>query len=96
MIVQRFTFQMKKGKWEETVKMAKEGRKTIWPFITCRIYTNNYGPMNTLVFENEFKDMAELDKQWEQLEAKEEWAVWLAKLDELTTEEGKSELWNLE
>ena len=96
MIVQRFTLQYKNGKWDELVELAKDGMKNVFPFFSTKFYSMNYGPMNTFVFDNEFEDMAELEKLWEQLSAKEEWGLWLAKLDELTTEEGKAELLTLE
>jgi len=96
MIVERYTFQIKNGKWDEALELFKEGRKNIWSFFSCRIYSCNYGPINTLVIDNEFKDRAEMDKLWEKLAAKEEWPQFVAKMNEFTTEQGTHTLWTIE
>ena len=95
MIVERYTVQVKHGKWDETLELLEEGRKTIWPFFTCKIYACNYGPFNTLVVDNEFEDMADLEKKWEKLSAKKEFDAWYAKWEMVVTEQGSHTLWNV-
>ena len=96
MIVERYTVQVKDGKWDETLELLKDGRKNIWPSIPCRIYSCNYGPFNTLVIDNEFEDMADLEKKWKKLGAKKKFGAWLAKWEKVTTEQGSHTLWTLE
>ena len=96
MIAERFTFQVKPGKWDKAVKLAKEGKKNVWPFISSRIYTVWFGPMQTIVFELEFKDMADHDKKWEKLNAKKKWGTWVAKWQELIAVHGTHEIWGLD
>jgi len=96
MIVMRYTFQIKPGKDDEALKLAKDGRKNIWPSATSRIYTSNIGPNNTIVIENEHKDLVEQRKHSSQVVAKEEWGPWYARWTELITGNGVNEVWNLE
>jgi hypothetical protein len=96
MIVERYTVQVKDGKWDEALELLKDGRKNIWPFFTCRIYSCNYGPFNTLVIDNEFKDMADLEKKWKKLSAKKKFSVFFDKWDKVTTEQGSHTLWTVE
>lgn len=96
MIVMRWTFQIKPGKLDEALNLAKDGRKNIWDFYTSRIYTSNIGPWGNLVIENEFKDMAEREKLVTRVVENEKWAPWIAGWNELITGEGKNEVWNVE
>ena len=95
MIVQRITVQIKHGKLNEALEMAKEGRSQ-WP-ISGRLYSSIYGKFNTVVFENEAENSAELDKYWEQVNASEEWGPLLVKWNELTVNGlSTNELWRLQ
>ena len=96
MIVERFIRQIKHGKLNEALELAKEGRKNIWPEFSCRIFTSNIGTMNTIVTENEFEDMAEREKLYQQVVAKEEWGPWIDRWSELLTGNGANEVWDLE
>ena len=96
MIVMQYTFQIKPGKFYEALELAKDGRKNLWPDITSRIYSSNIGPMNTIIFENEFNDIAEQRKHMEQVVAKEEWGPWAERWFELVTGPHKNVVWNLE
>ena len=96
MIVMQYTFQIKPGKFDEAVKLAKDGRKNIWPSVICRIYASNIGPMNTIVIENEFEDMAAQRKHMGQVVAKEEWGPWATSWDKLITGTSTNVVWTLE
>ena len=54
-----------------------------------------YGHPIKLV-DNDFEDMAEHDKLWEKLIAKEEWGEFIEEWDKLRAGRGKHEIWNLE
>ena len=93
MIVDRLVFRIKVGKLDEAIEIAKEaGRLSPMP---GRIYSAAYGSANTIVFENEFKDQAELEKLWAQFMAMEEMAPVFTKWSELVEEHTTTELWNL-
>ena len=96
MIVERFTIPIKPGNIEEALNLLKDGRKNIWPFFSCRIYSPWFSEQDTLIADNDFEDMAEHDKLWEQVGAKEEWSVYLGKLNELIDGPYTHTLWTLE
>ncbi|MFC1997229.1 hypothetical protein ACFLXI_06435, partial [Chloroflexota bacterium] len=80
MIVQRITVQIKPGKLDEALTLAKEGRRNVWTFFkSSKIYSSNIGPLSTIVFESEFDDLAEVDKLWKQLGTTENWGTWYTK-----------------
>jgi hypothetical protein len=97
MIVQRITIQVKSGKMDQALALAKEGRRNVWPFFkSSKIYSANIGPLGTIAFESEFENLTEFEVLWTRLGATEAWASWLAKWSQLVTEQGTNELWNLE
>lgn len=96
MIVMQYTFQIKPGKLDEALKLAKDGRKNIWPTVNGRIYSSNIGPMNTIVIENEHKDITEQLKHSKQVIAKEAWGPWETKWNELVTGQSANHVWNVE
>ena len=96
MIVMRWTFQIKPTKFDEALDLARDGKKNVWSNMNGKIYFSNIGPLNTIILENEFKDMAEREKLSAEVVAKEEWGQWLAKWNEVTTGEGNNEVWNVE
>ena len=96
MIVERYTLIVKNGKWDEALDLFKEGRRIFGLSFPAEFTLVTTANVNTLVIDNEFKDMAEHDKLWEQLAAKEEWPQFMAKMNELTTEQGSHTLWTLE
>lgn len=96
MIVDRFVVQVKPGKVDEALALAKEGRKNLWPFYPSRIYTPYFSRMNTIIIENEFKDMVEHDKLIPKVVANEGWGLWIEKWDELIAGPSTREIWNVE
>ena len=51
MIVMQYTFQIKPGKFDEAINLAKDGRKNIWPFFSCKI---SFASSNILFFSASF------------------------------------------
>jgi len=96
MIMERFTIQIKPGKFDEALELTKDGRKNLWPFFSARIYSCNWGTLNTLLLESDFEDMVEHDKLWEQLWAKEGWSAYMTKLNELIDGPYTHTLWTIE
>ena len=95
MIVNRFIIHVKPGKMDEALKMATEGSKSIWSVYPSKVYASMFGPMNTMIIDCEFKDVAEQQKLTAQVSATDEWASWLVKFNELITGQGTYELWAL-
>jgi len=94
MIVERSTVKVKQGCMEELVALAKsEGEKEGW---SCRIYSPNKAPRDTLVVEWEFESLAESEKYWAEWWAKPETAALMEKWYALTERGGNEEIWNLE
>jgi len=91
----RWTFQIKSEKFDEALDLARDGKKNIWSNRTSKIYSSEIGPLNTIVIENEFEDMAARDKLNAEIDAKE-WGKWLARWNKVVTGEGKNEVWNVE
>ena len=95
MIVVRYTLHIQPGKFQKAIEWANEGRNNVWSYIPCKIYSSTFGPMNTIVIENEFEDLAEREKLTEQVNG-EAWASWLAKWNEIVDGHGTSEVWTVE
>ena len=95
MIVNRYTIPVKPGKMNEAVKMALEGSKNIWSIYPSKVYTSNFGTMDTLIIDCEFRDVHEQQKLTAQVVEMKEWDLWIAKFNELTIGQGTNEIWNL-
>ena len=95
MIVNRYTIPVKPGKMDQAVKMALEGSKNVWSIYPAKVYTSNFGTMDTLIIDCEFKDVTEQQKLTAQVVVMEEWASWAAKFNELMLGQGTNEIWNL-
>jgi hypothetical protein len=96
MIVERFTIPIKPGNLDEALNLLKDGKENIWPFFSCRIYSPYFSEQDTLVVDNDFEDMVEHDKLWEQLFAKEEWNAFIEKWDKLRAGRGTHHIWGLD
>ena len=96
MIVERYVFHVKSGKFQEAIEWANEGRKNIWSQVPSKIYSSEIGPWNTIVIENEFEDFADRKKSMSPVGTSEAWAPWYAKWNELIDGHGKNEIWNVE
>ena len=95
MIVERWEFHIKPGKFDDALELVEDARKNVWPEFSARIYASAWGTMNTLVFDADFEDLAEHDKLWEIVGAKEEWDVYVNKLFDLTDGPFTHTLWDL-
>jgi hypothetical protein len=95
MIVNRYTIPVKPGKMDEAVKMALEGSKNIWSNYPTKVYTSNFGTMDRLIIDCEFKDVTEQQKLTARVVATKEWAQWIDKFNEFLIGQGTNEVWNL-
>jgi hypothetical protein len=95
MIVVRYTLHIQPGKFQEAIEWANEGRKNVWSNTPGKIYSSTFGPMNTIVIENEYEDFAEWQKS-RQIGTTEKWASWVAKWNEIVDGHGTSEVWTVE
>ena len=96
MIVNRRTFVVKGGCWEEAVAMAVAETKRLSHPHARRIYLSNISPFDTLVFEAEFENLAEYETFWADWFASPEGAAFAEKWDTLVRSGGTNEIWTLE
>ena len=96
MIVMRYSFQIKPGKYQEALELVKNGRDNVWSSTPSRIYTSNIGPLNTIVIETEYKDNTEREKVTGAIAATEAWGSFMVSWSKVISGEGKVELWTLE
>jgi hypothetical protein len=95
MLVNRRTFIVKNGCWDEAVAMAvAEVQRVGFPRAT-RLYVPKIGPFSTLVFEAEFESLAEYEKFWAEYFASPEGVAFNEKLDTVTESGGTNEIWAL-
>lgn len=93
MIVNRRTFVVKRGRFEEAVAlfMAERERKGI----TGRIYVPETGSFDTIVMEQEYESLEEYEKDLSEYFASPEAAQFLEKWYDLTETGGTNEIWRL-
>ena len=98
MIVERWTLQIKPDKYDEALKLVKEGRDDVWSSFTrsSKVYSSNIGPRNTIVIENEFNDLADRQTLLGKTIETEKWDPWVARWRKVTLGPGVNEIWNVE
>jgi len=94
MLVQRNTFIPKRGQQTHVVELIKKGEVFV-PFqVPYRISVPSIGPFDAVVFELEFKDLAEHERFWKGFnESVPEsfWHDWFA----ATENGGSNEIWQI-
>lgn len=96
MIVQRFTWKVKKGCTEAYVDFFKAAITNTDPQPKkWRIYTPNIGEFDRAACEVEFENLAELEKVWSIWSNQPGTAEFYKKFDELTETGGGIEIWDL-
>ena len=96
MIVNRRTFVVKEGCWDEALALTvAETKRVSFPH-PRRLYSSNISPFDRLVFEAEFENLAEYVKFWAEWFASPEGAAFMEKWDTLTKSGGTNEIWTLE
>jgi hypothetical protein len=95
MVVERLVFQVKYGK--DLVSVAKKGEKifTKHGLRRGRLLTDLTGDMFTVVWENEWENLAEFEKARARMFDIPEFHSWFSEM-EAVTEHGHRELWNVE
>ena len=94
MIVNRITMLVKKGCMQELIDLIKgEVAKSDKTSAAVRISWPTLGPMDTLVYERTFEDLADFDAFWAEWNAKPETAAFWTKYDTLVKPGGSQEIW---
>ena len=96
MIVNRRTFQVKGGCWEEAVALMVAETKRVRLPHARRIYSSNIGPFDRLVFEAEFENLADYEEFWAEWSASPEGDAFVEKWETLVKSGGMNEIWTLE
>ncbi len=82
MIVVRNVFRLKFGKARDALALWKEGRQIAERTGSgggMRAMTDLVGPFYTLVMEEQFESLADMERQFQQEMGVEEWKVWYQK-----------------
>jgi hypothetical protein len=90
MIVVRNVFRLKFGKAKDALALWKEGRQIAEKTGSgggMRAMTDLVGPFYTLVMEEQFESLAEMEKQFQSEMGAEEWKVWYQKFVPLVDSE---------
>lgn len=95
MITVRNVFQVKFGKGDEMVALAKERRQSLTPDLGMRILTDLSGPMFTVVLEFSAPSLAEWQKMQAEEFARPEFRAMFARMAPLI-EMGRREYYTVE
>jgi hypothetical protein len=87
--VNRRTFIVNRGCMDEAVTMLRQASSDT----NSRIYRAHYGPFDTIAFEVEFANMAEMEQGWAAWSAKPEGATFMQRWLEITKSGGQNEVW---
>ena len=93
MIVSRRAFTVKKGRTAEVLEWLSE---RLSPAHTRRICTSQFGTFDTLMVEEDFESLEELERTWAGWRTLPEWGPFFEKWNELTDTGGTNEIWQLE
>jgi len=95
MIVERRTWNVKRGCMQELVALGNSFIETTGS--TVRLYTPTVGlgRQDTLVADHEFESLAEMESFWKEWFARPDTPAFLRKWEALTERGGTSEIWNL-
>lgn len=92
MIINRRTFVVKRGCFEQLAEMLKKEAKRINLQNIYRIYEPDVAPFDILAFEMEFENWDQYHKHWEEWTPPEGfWEKWFS----LTESGGTNEIWRL-
>ena len=96
MIVERWTYPVKRGCQEAVVKILKEETEANTPFThSYRIYTPDICPRDVVVIEWEYEDLKDMQMCWDAFYAKRGTPEFYEKWDELVERGGHRETWDL-
>jgi len=93
MIVERFTYNVKRGCMQEAMALCKSFAESAGR--TVRIYAPRIGPLGTLVVDTEFEGLVDREKFWAEWAPKPDSAALLEKWRAVTERGGTCEIWNL-
>jgi hypothetical protein len=95
MLVNRRTFIVKNGCWEEAVAMGVAEVQRIGLPRASRLYVSEIGPFSSLVGEFEFESLAEYEAFWAEYFASPEGVAFNEKWGTVTESGGTNEIWRL-
>lgn len=91
-IVNRRTFNAKRGKLAEVVAMLKAEKNDL----VKRVYSSHYGTFDQAVLEVEFSSVAEMEERWAQWFQSDYAQEFVPRWLEITESGGTNEVWILE
>ena len=96
MLAFRLTLKVKPGRMGKALEMAKKVKK-VAPDYKGRIYTPaDFGPWETLIFEDTHESVAEREAYWDKYRGTPEFSAWWDEWFNEVADSGSSmEVWNL-
>ena len=95
MIVQRITFQVKPDAEDNVVELLKQARATGENPDRMRIYTPSIAPLDVVVAELDFENLAELEVFWAEWFAAPETVAFMEAWNAVMGGGGSNEVWTL-
>jgi hypothetical protein len=95
MLVNRRTFLVRRGCFDEAVAMMVAEVQRVGIPHACRLYVPEIGPFSTVVLEVEFESLAEYEEFWAEYFASAEGVAFNEKWGEVTESAGTNEVWEL-
>ena len=89
MLAFRWILKVKPGKWGKAIELAQSVKK-VCPDWEGRIYTSEYGPGDTLIFEDEHESVAEFEAYWNKYHDKPEFTAWWNEWNNKVADSGSS------
>jgi hypothetical protein len=100
MLVNRRTIRVKPGRTEELVALVKAEQvvdtERASVISTLRVYTPIFGQFDQVIFEWDYKSLADYEKQWAEWEAQPTTAGFMSKWLELVEPGMTNEMWTVE
>ena len=94
MIVNRRTFKVTDP--DKAVALLKGPNDYLGTLPTFRIYSSNIGTWNLVVLEQEFENLTEYEKFWDNFSKAPETPALMEEWQKVTLPGGTNEIWNLE
>jgi hypothetical protein len=100
MLVNRRTFIINSGHYDEAVALLQEARQISQSSVgfadtQFRIYTSEFGPFDTIVLETEHEHLAAYEHYWDAAFSHPTIPEWFTRWKQVTAPGGSNEIWRV-